>query len=73
MVGRSRKDTFHCRPVHSDAQSSLNRLITMEDQAILLQALVNIEEEVQHEAHVTNLNLDVHDDDDDREIDLNDL
>jgi hypothetical protein len=45
----------------------------MEDQAILLQALVNIEEEVQHEAHVTNLNLDVHDDDDDREIDLNDL
>ena len=56
---RDRKDTFHGRPVHSDALPSLNKMIGEVDQALLLQAVVNIEEEVQLEANTQLLNLEI--------------
>ena len=69
-TGRDRKDTFLGRPVHPDALPSLNRMIGEVDQALLLQAVVNIEEEVQLEANAQLLNLEI-DEWDDLDCDCN--
>ena len=66
----SSKDTFLGRPVHPDALPSLNRMIGEVDQALLLQAVVNIEEEVQLEANAQLLNLEI-DEWDDLDCDCN--
>ena len=64
------KDTFHGRPVHPDALPSLNRMIGEVDQALLLQDVVSIEEEVQLEANAQLLNLEL-DEGDDVDCDCN--
>ena len=50
MVRSQRKGTLSSRPVHADALPSLNRLIGIEDQVLLMQLVNNAEEEVQAEA-----------------------
>ena len=50
MVQSLCKGTLSCCPVHADALSSLNRLIGIEDQVLLMQQVINAEEEVQAEA-----------------------
>ena len=70
-TGRDRKDTFLGRPVHPDALSSLNRMIGEADQALLLQAVVGFEEEVQLEANAQLFNLEIDENDDiDNENDI---
>ena len=69
-TGRDRKDTFHGRPVHPDAVPSLNRMIGEVDQALLLQAVVIIEETVHLEANAQLLYLEI-DEGDDVDCDCN--
>ena len=52
------------RPVHPDALSSLNRMIGEADQALLLQAVVGFEEEVQLEANAQLFHLGIDENED---------
>ena len=70
-TGRDRKDTFFGHLTHPDALPSLNRMIGEGDQALLLQAVVSCEVEVQSEANAQLFNLEIDENEDiDNENDI---
>jgi hypothetical protein len=70
-IGRQRKDTFNCRPVHSDALPSLNELIRKQNQTRIrmLQSALDIFEEEQAEIlmQINDRTIDDNDNDEDME------
>ena len=59
MIGRQRKNTFHCRLVHPNALPSLSRFIGIEEQANLVQAVIKAEELSYKETSEKNIDLNI--------------
>ena len=69
-IGRQRKDTFSCRPIHSDALPSLNELIRKQDQVRIrmLQGALDIFEAEQAEVLMQINEQPIDDNNDDEDI-----